>query len=414
MNFLDMIIKQEADREMLVADGRVFTYKDIIDRARTMANSQDKHVVSGVRVIKKPDILSQLTAFLAAYINKEIPLIVPYDNNYFEADSYLPYMEIPERASFAVATSGTTGQPKIYFRSYESWADYFPVQNRIFHIDNTTRLFCQGSLAFTGNLNLYLGVFSVGGTVVASNKLVPDKWREFIEEFHANAIYLIPSKLLLLGRVYGKTNDNIKMIISGSQSLGQSDAESLKKVFPKTEIILYYGASELNYISYVSDKAMSSERNLIGRAFPDVKVWIQEGKICVDTRYHVEGISCPYTLPDAGYMDKEGNLYFDGRTDDILNIHGRKISALKVENTLEACREIAEAAVIYHRQLIAYITLSTDENVALDESEVLSSVRRQLKQSGLSSYEMPQKIHIIDKLPRNDSGKTDKRALKEI
>ena len=33
----------------------------------------------------------------------------------------------------------------------------FPIQNEIFHITPESRLFMQGSLAFTGNMNLYYG-----------------------------------------------------------------------------------------------------------------------------------------------------------------------------------------------------------------------------------------------------------------
>ena len=45
---------------------------------------------------------------------------------------------IPEKANFGVLTSGTTGTPKILWRSEQSWADFFDEQNKVFHIDKDT------------------------------------------------------------------------------------------------------------------------------------------------------------------------------------------------------------------------------------------------------------------------------------
>lgn len=52
-----------------------------------------------------------------------IPLIVPYDSKDSIAQ-LAKSIEIPQKAIMAVATSGSTGVPKILFRSYESWAGF--------------------------------------------------------------------------------------------------------------------------------------------------------------------------------------------------------------------------------------------------------------------------------------------------
>lgn len=99
-----------------------------------------------------------------------------------------------------------------------------------------------------------------------------------------------------------------------SQSLGRKDAEVLKKIFPNTEITLYYGASELNYITYVKSADMTEERNLIGKPFPGVRVFIQDDEMYVDNAFHVENITVPYSLKDSGRMDLQGiSISLDGR-----------------------------------------------------------------------------------------------------
>lgn len=407
-NYLKMIQLTSPQKEALIVDGVSYTYGQLAALAVDFAAKWGMAECRRIRVIKEPDILTQLVSFLACSQTNEIPLIVSYDNKNFTNHEHLSEVSIPPNACMAVATSGTTGTPKIYFRSFESWADYFPIQNKIFQISSDSRLFVQGSLAFTGNLNLYLAQFYAGGTIIAENAFLPKVWEERIRSKKADSIYLIPSKLLLLPRLVREKIPSIKMIISGSQSLGKEDAQRLKMIFPNTHIVLYYGASELNYITYVTDDNMTSDRNLIGKPFPEVEVFVQKDEIFVNTKYHVEGIECPYSLADSGYTDEQGNLYFNGRKDDIMNIHGRKISALKIENELESLPEVQESAVMLESSfgtiVVAYIVLAS--GYSFSESAICKKLRQ-----NLAHFEMPRRIYCIESMPKNESGKVDKKRL---
>lgn len=412
MDYLELIKRQPPEKEALVEDGISFSYGDLV----CLAHSQSQnHTPSpsrrAVHVIKEKRILHQLVSFLACFLTGDVPLVVPWESEDFQRNARIMAGEVPEQACVAVATSGTSGAPKIYFRTYESWADYFPIQNEIFHIRRDSRLFAQGSLSFTGNMNLYLAQFYAGATVIAENEFRPSDWAQRIREQRANGIYLIPSKLLLLPRLMKHPNDQIGTIISGSQSFGKSDAEVLKAIFPKAEIILYYGATELNYITYITDDMMTEQRNLIGKPFPKVDVSIRGEEIFVSTAYCVEGISCPYTLSDRGAMDASGNLYFLGRSDDILLHRGHKVSAMKVENLLEGIAGVEEAAVCMaesshwkEAQIVAYLIANS-----LTEQEVLAILRDRLQR-----YELPKRIFFVDALPKNASGKVDKMQLRML
>lgn len=86
----------------------------------------------------------------------------------------------------------------------------------------------------------------------------------------------------------------MRSIISGSQSMSRQEADKLLQVFPNADITLYYGASELNYITYVKAAEMTDDRTLIGRPFKGVQVSICNEEIFIDTPYHVEEISLPF------------------------------------------------------------------------------------------------------------------------
>ena len=75
------------------------------------------------------------------------------------------------------------------------------------------------------------------------------------------------------------------------------------------------------------------------------------GEIYVDTPYSAIGITGPYSVGDTGYMDRDGYLYFNGRKDNVYNIHGRKVSAVKIENALNSLPQVQEAAVIFENML---------------------------------------------------------------
>lgn len=409
-NFYEMIREQEADRLALVEEGKEYTYGELVKLSREKGDrlrleKSEKKVI----FLRKKRILDQLISFLGCQAAGKIPLLVPEDAK------QLPEIgEVPENACMAVMTSGSTGVPKVLYRRYESWADFFPVQNEIFGVTPESRMFAQGSLAFTGNLNLYMAQFSIGAAMVAANVFDPRRWAEWIEEYKTDVVYLIPRKLLFLPQCIKKPVTTVRYILAGSQSMGSEEAGKLRRCFPNAGIVLYYGASELNYITYLRQDQMTREKNCVGKPFPGVQVSVKDGEIFVTTPYHVEGALCPFSLKDLGHMDAAGNLYFDGRKDDIVSIRGRKVSLLKIEGALEDIPFIEEAiaAVVEkegEKRVAAWVTLCGSEVSAECEKQIYAH----LKQT-LANYELPFCCRIVEKLPHTESGKKDRKVLDKV
>lgn len=403
MDYLTLLAQKQQDKAALITDERSYSYGELVSLAAAIRGSE---VLPAQAVfIHAGRIAEQLVQFLAYSGTLSVPVIATEVSRAQQFN----IEDIPAEACMGVMTSGSTGRSKLLWRSYRSWVDFFPQQNRIFGIDNSTVIFCQGSLAFTGNLNIYLSVLAAGGTIVATEKFRPRHWLEMIKSFGVNTMYLIPSKLLLLAKMVREAEQGVRHIVSGSQSLGRKDAEKLKKAFPRTEITLYYGASELNYITYIKDSEMTEDRTNIGRAFPGVHVSVQNEEIFVDTPYGVEGIAMPFSLKDRGYLADDGSLHFLGRIDDICNVNGMKISAGKVEQALTDISEVTEAAVMaVHRNdadsLVAFV--AAEKRYSKQELLLL------LKES-LTEYEVPKQFIYLPELPKNESGKIDRLKLAE-
>lgn len=404
MDYLQMLKEQPQEKLALVEDSEAYTYARLVQEAQELraALAYSEPAV----FIHEDSIARQLVRFVAYSGTKTVPIIATEVSRTQQFD----VGAIPEAACMGVMTSGSTGKSKLLWRSYHSWADFFPEQNRVFGVDDKTVIFCQGSLAFTGNLNIYMGVLAAGGTLIVTQRFRPRHWLELMAEYGVNAIYLIPSKLLLLPKFMREQNTRVRSIISGSQSMGRVEADKLLEVFPEAEITLYYGASELNYITYIKDSEMTDDRTLIGRAFAGVQVSVVDEEIFIDTPYHVESISLPFSLKDRGRLDAEGRLHFLGRTDDILSVNGRKVSAVKVSRALMDLPDVEEAAVlVVHVDDADVLTAFVGAGQEYSKQQLVKLLR-----ASLEDYELPKQFIFLSELPHNESGKVDKAALKRL
>ncbi|MDY2637570.1 MAG: AMP-binding protein [Phascolarctobacterium sp.] len=400
-DYLAMLAAQPQDKLALVDDETSFTYGQLVSESAKLRSAAA--MSEPAIFIHEDTIAKQLLQFVAYSGTATRPIIATElsKNQQFEIG------HVPERACMGVMTSGSTGKSKLLWRDYHSWADFFPEQNRVFGVDEHTIIFCQGSLAFTGNLNIYMGVLAAGGTLIVTEKFRPKHWLQLMHQYDVNTLYLIPSKLMLLPKFMSTANERIRYIISGSQTMGRQEADKLLAVFPKTEITLYYGASELNYITYIKDKDMTEDRTVIGRPFKGVDITIRQEEIFIDTPYHVEEIAMPFSLKDRGYVDAEGLLHFLGRTDDICNVNGRKVSSIKVTTALTDLPGVVEAAVLSRHEgdadvLVAFVAATQEYS----KQELVKLLR-----ATLEDYELPKQFIFLKHLPRNESGKIDKLAL---
>lgn len=430
MDYLGMIKQHPQAKLALVDAGTEYTYGELVAKAEAIR--QNGSFESKVIFIHEDKIVDQLITFLAYSGTQTVPIIAT------DASKGQEFIieHIPEAACMGVMTSGSTGKSKLLWRSYRSWVDFFPEQNLVFGVNKDTVIFCQGSLAFTGNMNIYMSILFAGATLIVTEKFRPKEWLHLMEQYAVNTLYLIPSKLLLLPRVFESTNPNIKHIIAGSQSMGRAEANKLLQIFPNTEITLYYGASEMNYITYIKDKDMTEDRTDIGVPFNGVKVTVVNEEIFIDNNFHVEDIEMPFSLKDRGYIDAAGRLHFLGRTDDILGVNGMKISSQKIEMVLKELPQVMEAKVLsihVDDQDILTAFLGTEVNdddndgVALNAEKAegvlapteassakhmsKSELIKLLKTSILDEHEIPKQFIFMPVLPKNESGKIDKRKL---
>lgn len=114
---------------------------------------------------------------------------------------------------------------------------------------------------------------------------------------------------------------------------------------------------------------------------------------------------------DIGHLDEDGFLYVTDRAKDVVIRGGENVYSVEVEEALEACAAVVEAAVV------GVPDADLGERVkaiVVTRSPVTSAELAAHLEGRIASFKVPEKWEIrTDPLPRNPSGKVLKRALRD-
>ncbi|OJZ74380.1 cyclohexanecarboxylate-CoA ligase [Mycobacterium paraffinicum] len=115
---------------------------------------------------------------------------------------------------------------------------------------------------------------------------------------------------------------------------------------------------------------------------------------------------------DLGRIDDEGNVTVTGRIKDAIIRNAENISALEIEGVLASHPAVADVAVIgvpderTGERVCAVVVARPGTAVTL------SSVSEHCQARGLSKHKTPERLEIVDALPRNLTGKVLKTELR--
>jgi long-chain acyl-CoA synthetase len=115
---------------------------------------------------------------------------------------------------------------------------------------------------------------------------------------------------------------------------------------------------------------------------------------------------------DVAIIDEAGWVYIVDRLKDQINVSGYKVWPREVEDVLYEHSAVFEAAVVgvpdaYRGEtVVAYVTVRAGTQPT--EQELIDFAK-----SRLAAYKYPRKIHIIDDLPKTQTGKIRRRALRD-
>jgi propionyl-CoA synthetase len=124
-----------------------------------------------------------------------------------------------------------------------------------------------------------------------------------------------------------------------------------------------------------------------------------------------------YLTGDGGHIDDDGYLFVMGRTDDVINVAGHRLSTGTMEEILATHADVAECAVIACADdlkgevPVGFVVLKAgaERTSGELEAELIQSVREQI--GAVASF---RKVMVVDRLPKTRSGKILRATMRGI
>lgn len=430
-----------------VKSGRAYCPVDIsvpLSRTEVIINEVNPELVltTEALMLSNDQILTKKQ--ISEIIEKEISTIP--QNEYVSAEDVF----------YIIFTSGSTGVPKGVqitrdcLDHFIMWAVSLGNQLR----ENKHYIFLnQAPFSFDLSvMDLYLSLY-MGGTLWALKKDIQGDMKSLIQSLEcsgANVWVSTPSfaDVCLADKKFSENIlPNLDLFLFCGETLTNRTVEKLETAFPRATIVNTYGPTESTVaVTEVEvtpqvrgqfnplpvGKAKSGTWILImdeqGNVVPDgekgeiiivgdsvsIGYWnnpVLTGKVF--GTYNIDGITYRlYHTGDKGYK-KEGQLFYCGRIDFQIKLHGYRIEIEDIESNLMKLESISKVAVtpVYRegqvKSLNAYIVSKREVSNSFSEAQ---RIRAELK-AFLPEYMIPKKIIFKDQLPMTNNGKVDRKAL---
>jgi propionyl-CoA synthetase len=143
-------------------------------------------------------------------------------------------------------------------------------------------------------------------------------------------------------------------------------------------------------------------------------LWEDDQRYIAEYLSHYPGY---YLTGDGGYRDDDGYLYVMGRTDDVINVAGHRLSTGEMESVLAAHPAVAECAVIGVQDQLkgqlprGLVVLKAGVDIGHEKlkAELVQAIRRDI--GPVAAF---RDVDIVPGLPKTRSGKILRRTLRGI
>jgi len=124
-----------------------------------------------------------------------------------------------------------------------------------------------------------------------------------------------------------------------------------------------------------------------------------------------------YLTGDGGYIDEDGYLFIMGRTDDVINVAGHRLSTGEMEEIVSAHHAVAECAVFgIHDELKGQVPLAlviTKNGANIDKSLLQAELRQSVREK-IGAIASLKQVLIVERLPKTRSGKILRKVMRQM
>ena len=427
---------------------RIIPYKPLLDSAILQASNPPEHCI----ILQREQLEAELSA----------PRDHDWNTLYCHAK---PVDPVPLKSTdplYILYTSGTTGRPKGVVRDNGGHAVAMKYSMKTVYDCDPGDVYWAGSdvgWVVGHSYIVYAPLISGCCTLLYEGKPVrtPDAgayWR-VIEEYKVNAFFVAPTAFRA-----------IKKEDPDGELLKKHDISSLKNLFLAGERLdppTYHWLKDLLGIPVLdhwwqTETAWAIAANPIGiepqttkagsATFPipgfKVEILDDKGEVldanktgnvalklplppgCLTTLWqspqhfkqaYLSTFPGYYLTGDGGYIDHEGFLFIMGRTDDVINIAGHRLSTGEMEEIIASHKAVAECAVVgindaLKGQIPIALTILKDHS-EIDERSLQQELVGMIKEQ-IGPFACFKQAFIVKRLPKTRSGKILRKIIRNI
>ena len=335
-------------------------------------------------------------------------------------------------------TSGTTGVPKGVMLTNGNIAEFIAASAGLNYDETSAHLLSLPNYHIGGCVFPLLAV-AADAHIVIVDRFTPASVLDTIESYAITHINLVPTMIDMVideQERHARDVSSMRLIIYGAAPVNETTVARASRILG-VSLLQEYASTECITITALQPEEHTPNRlRSVGRPFPGVEVQVrgldngellgpgQPGEIlvrsaqCTQGYWHrpketanLQAADGFVRTGDLGYVDEDQYLYLTGRVKDMIVTGGENIYPAEIEAVLAQHDCVSEVAVVglpdeRWGEIVAAFVVPTEGSGVSDEVLLTWSHQR------LQGYRRPRRIVMVDKLPRNPTGKIERNMLR--
>jgi acetyl-CoA synthetase len=342
-------------------------------------------------------------------------------------------------------TSGSTGKPKGVLHVHGAAPYLAHSMAEVMQLRRDDLYWCTADHGWiTGTSYGILGPWLLGITQVQfAGGFDPDHWFRILAEQHVSVWYTAPTALRMLARAddvdYGSFDiSHLRSIFSVGEPLNPEISRWGRETLDR-DIHDTWFQTETGGIMIANRPGLAIRPGSMGKPVSSIEAAILDdqgapcptrttGHLCLHhpwpsmfrdylnrtDAYRAKFARGFYDSGDLAFQDEDGYFWFAARNDDVINTSGHLVSPFEVESAVLEVAEVAESGVVgapdpvLFEKIVVFVALRKG---ATASDELRMKIRLHVA-NRLSAAATPQDVVIVDRIPKNKSGKILRRVLR--
>ncbi len=342
--------------------------------------------------------------------------------------------------AFAIATSGSTGGPKLIVSPgpgvHDAGAPIYQTAQQMGSGPGQVQL-VAAPLYHTNGFRILHGALDRDERVVLMRRFDAALCADLIERHHVTTVTMAPVMLLRLARLPGierRDLSSLRSVLQGAAACPQWLVRFWIDLLGPERFFISYGASERVGLTFLRGDQWLTHPGSVGKGLnTEVRILDDEGRdlpagevgeiFTRRTDDQVAGhvyVGAPpakatpdgfTSVGDMGWLDEDGYLYIADRRVDMIVTGGANVFPAEVEAALLEHPGVADCAVVglpdeeWGSAVHAVIQPADFEHAPAEEE-----LRRHCRER-LAPYKVPKSLSVTERLTRSEAGKLNRSAL---